>query len=271
MPHMSKRVNSDKEEIERLVRESGNSFHCEATNFLKKKGWSTLVSPYYMDSGTNKPREIDLIAEKHWIFKPSFGRREQRAGAIIIKLFVECKYIAQPTVFWFSDKDVVVARNWVNRNTPLSGEDNAYTEKHHYLASNPKVAKLFASKTQPSTENEAMYRALNQSLNAMVYLRRGQSIIRELTERTIPILKRVEMPVIVCDSFSNFYRVEMDRPDQPRTIDDNFQLEVNYAYMNSEGSQRTEYFLIDVVDFRKLDSFLGVIEQDKDAIFSFLG
>jgi hypothetical protein len=172
-----RQVKSDLD-IAKLVKESGNSFHCETTNFLQKHGWSTLVSPYYMDSGTNKPREIDLVAEKHWTFKPCFGGREERQGTIAIKLFIECKYIAQPTVFWFGDKDMSSASDWVTKNTPFQREDNDYTKQHHYLASNPKVAKLFASKTQPSPENEAVYRALNQSLNAMVYLRRGPSIIR---------------------------------------------------------------------------------------------
>jgi hypothetical protein len=62
----------------------------------------------------------------------------------------------------------------------------------------------------------------------------------------------------------------MENPSQPQAIDDNFQLEVNYAYMNSEKNQRTEYFLIDIVNFTKLDSFLEVIETDVGAIFSYL-
>ena len=92
------------DEIEKIVVESGNSFHCQVTNFLKEKGWQSLVSPYYMDGATNKPREIDLIAEKHWSRERDYGRGE--SGALIIKLFIECKYISQPTVFWFSDKDI---------------------------------------------------------------------------------------------------------------------------------------------------------------------
>jgi hypothetical protein len=62
------------DEIEKIIDESGNSFHCKVTNFLKKKGWHTLVSPYYMDGATNKPREIDLIAEKYWNRKHDYGR-----------------------------------------------------------------------------------------------------------------------------------------------------------------------------------------------------
>jgi hypothetical protein len=57
------------EDVKEIVDESGNSFHCRVTNFLKQKGWHTLISPYYMDGATNKPREIDLIAENKWTRK----------------------------------------------------------------------------------------------------------------------------------------------------------------------------------------------------------
>ncbi|MBW2647796.1 MAG: hypothetical protein JRE23_16820 [Deltaproteobacteria bacterium] len=257
---------TDLKEIEALVNESGNSFHCRVVNFLRDKGWQTLVSPYYMDSATNKPREIDLIAEKSWIYKNQF---EGKRGDVIFKLFIECKYIPQANVFWFSEKDVVSAKQWVITSTPLP-ENNMFTERHHYLATNPKVAKLFASKSRPNAENEVIYKALNQSLNAMVYLRGRQSINREYRERRIPILTTIEMPVILCNSFAGFYRVEMEESGEPRPIDTNFQLEVNYAYLDQQKNHRTEYFLIDIVDFGKLDTFLDVLDADKDAIFQIL-
>ncbi len=252
-------------EITAIVNESGNSFHCKVANFLKEKGWHILVSPYYMDNATSKPREIDLIAEKSWIRKgDQFSGRKY--GAIIIKLFIECKYIPQANVFWFSDKDVASAREWVLANTPLP-KDNIYTEKHHYLATNPKVAKLFASRNKPNVESEVIYKALNQSLNAMVYLRRRPSIDRNISEEEIPILAIVEMPVILCNSFADFHGVDMEQPGEPKLVENNFQLEVNYAYLDNQQNSRMEYFLIDIVDFNKLDLFLAVLDEDKNAIY----
>jgi hypothetical protein len=221
-----------------------------------------------MDGGTNKPREIDLIVEKHGIYRGNI--RGEGYGAVVMRLFIECKYIAQTNVFWFSDKDLDAARKWLTTNTPLK-KDNYFTDQHHYVSSDKQVAKLFASKNKPNVENEPMYKALNQSLNAMVYLRRRPTIIRELEESRTPRRALVEMPVIVCDSFNEFYQVQMDGVAKPIPLEDNFQLEVNYAYSNSEGNQRTEYFLIDVVDFSKLDSFMKVLEQDMEAVFSVLG
>jgi len=256
------------DEIKIIVVESGNNFHCQVTNFLKEKGWQTLVSPYYMDGATNKPREIDLIAENHWSRERDFGRGN--SGALIIKLFIECKYISQPTVFWFSKKDIGAATKWVNSNTPLESIDNKYTQKHHYLSSSGEVAKLFASKNIRGAENEVIYRALNQSLNAMVYLRGRESIIPDIQSGRIPELASVEMPVILCNSFSNFYRVEMDNQSTPEPVNENFQLEVNYAYRDLQGNHRSEYFLLDVVDFNKIEDYLKVLEADKDAMFVFV-
>jgi hypothetical protein len=253
------------EDVKEIINESGNSFHCKVTNFLKEKEWHTLVSPYYMDGAINKPREIDLITEKQWSRERDYGRG--KSGAVAIKLFIECKYILQPIVFWFSDKDMAAASEWVTSRTPLTKKDNLYTKKHHYLASEQKVAKLFASKNKPSPENEAIYRALNQSLNAMVYLRGKGSILPDIQSESIPVLASVEMPVIVCNSFANFYRVEMDDQSTPQAIDENFQLEVNYAYRDLRGNHMSEYFLLDIVDFHKFEDYLKVLESDKDAMF----
>lgn len=258
---------ADSKDLDEIINESGNSFHCRVANSFKEKGWNTLISPYYMDGATNKPREIDLIAERHWL---PLSRMNRENGAVIFKLFIECKYIPQPNVFWFSDKDIAAATKWVTSNTPLRKKGNAYTQKHHYLASHGKVAKLFASKNKTSPENEAIYRALNQSLNAMVYLRGRESIIPEIQTGRIPWLASIEMPVILCNSFDNFYRVEMEGPTEPKPIVENFQLEVNYAYLDFHGDHKNEYFLLDVVDYKRIDDYLKVLDSDKEAIVSFL-
>jgi len=254
---------TDLTNIEEIVNESGNSFHCKVVNYLRDKKWYTLVSPYYMDSATSKPREIDLIAEKSWVYHDEIREIYKRVN---FKLFVECKYISQPNVFWFSNRDIASATQWVTTNTPLHKE-YSFMGEHHYLATNHKVAKLFASKNRPNTENEPIYRALNQSLNAMVYMRRRGPMFPELQEQGIPVHATVEMPVILCNSFADFYRIEMENPSEPKAVDNNFQLEVNYAYLDDQKINRTEYFLIDIVDFEKLDDFLKVLENDMNLIF----
>ncbi len=256
-------MSTESEEVDSIINESGNSFHCRVANYLREKGWHTMISPYYMDGASNKPREIDLVAEKAWRYE---DRLERRYGTVNLKLFIECKYIPQTNVFWFSEKDMVSAKNWVSCNTPLP-DGNMYTAQHHYLCENQMVAKLFASKNRSQVENEVIYKALNQSLNAMVNLRHGESIIPADSHRHYDCFATVEMPVILCNSFDKFHKVDMTDTRNREKIKDNFQLEVNYAYVARDASQRNEYFLIDVVDISRLDVFLNQLESDKDAIF----
>lgn len=251
---------SEIEEAKLIVSESGNSFHSKVVKFLQDKGWHTQISPYYMDGSTNKPREIDLIAEKSWAYKEHFS---SVSGTVNIKLFIECKYIPQVNVFWFSPKDRASAKEWIKNNTCLTGGD---TNDHHYLSGNQDVAKLFASKSKASIENEVIYKALNQSLNAMVYLRRRSSIIPDRYSNGTSILETIEIPLIICNSFDKFFQVNIESSADPKPIKDAFQLEVNYAYVNSNGNNVSEYFLIDIIDFNCIDKFLSELDADKEAI-----
>jgi hypothetical protein len=266
-------------EIEAIVNESGNTFHCKVANSFKAKGWEILVSPYYMDGGSNKPREIDLIAEKRWTHPVDEFRKE--IFTVSMRLFIECKYIPQPTVFWFADKDKISATALVASTTPLKKHDRLFYD-HHYLAESHKVAKMFASKNMPSLDNEVMYKALNQSLNAMIYLRGGQSLLPAINTTYKQKSALVEMPVVVCNSFDDFYKVDMTDAGAPLKIDKNFQLEVNYAYVGdgvisfpaqrskmssfASSSRRNEYFLLDIINLKSMDDYLNILRHDTEAI-----
>ena len=182
--------------IKKIIAQSGNSFHCKVLRCLREKGWTVLISPYYNDNISSKPREIDLIAEKAFEAKDNLGRF---FGTINVKLFIECKYISQKTVFWFHDRDFQKAEDLVTQTTPLR-KDNIYTKKHHYLTEPSGVAKLFSDERKKSAENEIFYKALNQSLNAMVYYRDKESIIKLPPGRDGYVLKTVNYPVIICNS-----------------------------------------------------------------------
>ena len=53
----------DLEGAKTLIAESGNSFQCRVATFFRDRKWAVLISPYYVDSSTDKTRELDLIAE----------------------------------------------------------------------------------------------------------------------------------------------------------------------------------------------------------------
>lgn len=110
----------------------------------------------------------------------------------------------------------------------------------------------------------------------MVYHRISGSILPESTGENLPrrrrnILATLEYPLIICNNFENFLRTEVDSNDDPVLIENNFQLEVNYAYMDTNKNQRSEFFLIDVLDFNKLDDFLDIILNDVRSIANVIG
>ena len=250
------------DKIEELIKYSGNNFHCKVLNYLKQKEWTVLVSPYYSDNVSGKAREIDLIAEKTFTVNNPFS---SSVGCINIRLFIECKYIPQAVVFWFHDKDINKANELVLKETQVS-KGNVYNQNHHYLnAHNERVAKLFASNPNKDGENEPLYKALNQSLNAMVYFRSRKSILPPLPKGK-NILASVDYPVIICNSFKNFHKVDIESTNKPTKISDNFQLEVNYTYFDVNTKPKNEYFLIDVLDYEKADSFLEALARTADTI-----
>ena len=91
------------EEAKHIIKNSGNNFHCKVVSYFKDKGWHTLISPYYTDNVTNKPREIDLVVEKEFLYGDGY---KDTLGTINVKLYIECKLIPKINVYWFSDKEV---------------------------------------------------------------------------------------------------------------------------------------------------------------------
>lgn len=253
------------DEIGEFVKSSANNFHVQVVRAFRERDWQTLISPYYLDVTTTRAREIDLVAERSWDIPETF---RQQGRQLHMKLIVECKYIVQDTVFWFDTRDSKATYEWLQANTPLPGPDNLNTKRHHYFSLDS-VAKLFGSRTGRETEREAVYKALNQSLHAMVYLRGRESIIQGEQATRRP-RRMVELPVIMVNSFEKFYRVDISSPGDIEAISDNFQLEVNYAYLGADNQNRNEYFLVDVVALDKLDQFLSALDADANAMSQFM-
>jgi hypothetical protein len=184
-------------EVFEILKKNGNNFHAKVARWLNEHDWHVIVSPYYMDQTQNKAREIDLIAEKSW---PVIDKLDRSFGDVVARLFIECKYISSHSVFWFTEKDQESALNLVCTSRPFKA-NNMYTDRHHYLAQDTKVAKLFATNSKKDTENEPFYKALNQVLNAMVSMRDRSVSIPEIKESKRILRAVIEFPVVVCSSF----------------------------------------------------------------------
>ncbi len=253
-------MSQDIDKVKEIIEKSGNTFHFKVLKYLQEKGWTVLISPYYNDNASGKPREIDLIAEKAFKASGKPGQVGAFNYTINIRLFIECKYIRPKSVFWFHDKDTAKTIELLIKTTPFKQHDDLM-EDHRYVGEVNDVAKLFADDSTKSSDNEIFYKALNQSLNAMVYYRHKQSIIKPKGRGTV-VKRIVNYPVIVCNNFENLYRVEIDTDTDPSNITEDFLLEVNYAFMTPDGTPKDEYFLIDILNFESLDSFLGKINAE---------
>jgi hypothetical protein len=248
-------------QVQQLIDGSGNTFHAKVARWFHSDGWHIVISPYYMDQSQNKAREIDLIAEKAWPIRDSFGRHH---GDILVRLFIECKFVPSHSVFWFAEKDTVAANALVCSSGNFD-TNNMYTEKHHYLAQGRKVAKLFASVSAKGQEVEPFYKALNQVLNAQVSMRGQSPNIPSLAKQRRGKLVLIEYPIVACSSFDQLYAVDFYGEGNAEPIRDNFQLEVQYAYVDKQGSHRNDYFLLDLVEFRKLTELSVAISKDAEA------
>ena len=252
------------EEVQKLIENSGNSFHAKVARWFSENGWHVIVSPYYMDQVQAKAREIDLVVETCIEAKDSFDRF---LGYIGVRLIVECKFVAATSVFWFAQKDHSAAKDLVCADGHFR-DNNTYTNEHHYLSQSPRVAKLFASTSNKNAENEPFYKALNQSLSAMVSLRGKELTHPKVKKYGGGTLHVLEFPVVICSSFKELYEVDFYADSEPSPIKDNFQLEVRYAYIDRNNSQRDEHFLLDFVEIGQIESFITAIQHDAElAVF----
>lgn len=254
------------DEILQLVSSSGNNFHAKVARWFQANDWHVVVSPYYMDQTQNKAREIDLVAERFCPVKNIWG---DPVGDLVVRLYVECKFVPSYSVFWFTDKDreaaqkLVCSRGWFR-------PDNSYTAKHHYLAEGKRVAKLFATSVGRQQETEPYYKALNQVLNAMVSMRGGPVSLPSRHGRRRGPMAVLEFPVVVCSSFEQMYEVDFFADSTPCRVERNFQLELRYAYIDRGGAQQNEYLLLDFVEFGQLGEFISAIGKDAEVAAFFL-
>lgn len=70
----------------------------------------------------------------------------------------------------------------------------------------------------------------------------------------------------MCNDFNNLYKINVDGNNNPEKIKENFQLEINYAYLDKDKNNQNKDFLIDIVNFEFLNDFLEKIKKDIEAV-----
>lgn len=220
-----------------------------------ERGWTVTVSPFYNDTFSQKPREIDIIAEK------AFLNQERIGGdiTIIVRLFIECKYINGVSVFWFDKKNIESAKEIVRATQAFIDPDSNESVKtmHHYLRGN-KVVKLFESDKEQ--EKDPIFKAMTQSLNSLVYYRDQRTSLYNNFDNHL--IAEINYPVIICNSFENFFEKNVSRKDDPIKQAEPFQLEINYAYYDKKQKPVEELFYIDVIQFSDIEKLEQALKHE---------
>lgn len=236
-------------EKEYIIKPDGNDFQYKVKKVLVEAGWNVRMSPYYNDSFSEKPREIDIIAEKAFLPVPN----SFYTGTIIIRLFIECKYIAEQTIFWFEEKDIEKAKEVVDGTRSFHEANKNYevVTNHHYLSNNS-IAKLYRTEGKNS-DGDPIFKAINQCLNATIYYRHSRTDLRKKYDHLSP--EELNYPIIICNSFDKFIKKDTTSDESTlSSITELFQLEVDYAYMTKD-SPTEELFYIDVLNISDFKDF----------------
>ena len=238
-----------KEEI-KTIKPDGNDFQYKVKKILEDLGWVVRMSPHYNDSFSEKPREVDIIAEK--IFAPA--QNSVYNSFVIVRLFIECKYVTDHTTFWFQQRDYDKAKEVVYSTRSFHEVDRNYEvqSNHHYLAEDL-IAKLYRTDGK-NPDGDPVYKAITQCLNATIYYRNHTTELSKKSIRSRHLVEELNYSLIVCNSFDKFLMKDTTNESEVTAITEPFQLEVDYAY-TTKTSQIEEMFYIDVLSIDHIHIF----------------
>lgn len=247
----------------------GNDFQFKVKKVLIEAGWDVRMSPHYNDSFSEKPREIDMIAEKAFLPRSS----DFYSSTVIVRLVIECKYVAEDTTFWLDERNINKAKEIVKKSRVFHdpNTNTLVVQKHHYLADSL-IAKLYKTDGKNNTDGDPVYKAINQCLNAYIYFRNQPTTLKRSYDYQSMV--EISYPIIVCSSFDRYFKKDTTTDyeiGKSLQISEPFQIEVDYAY-SLKDKQFEELFYIDVINVNGLQNFedkilLGEIDLAKQKIY----
>ncbi len=124
-----------KEDLKEILKKSGNNLHIDVVDLLETMEWEVDLSSYYYDDTANKPREIDIIAQRTIEIFDVF---EKVIDRFKIFLFIECKYFKNEVAFRMrknndeESKEAIILEGLDKKN--LLDSQNLF-KNHHYRQS----------------------------------------------------------------------------------------------------------------------------------------
>jgi hypothetical protein len=243
-------------------------FHYQVYNYFRNKGWKVQLSPYYIDNYTQKPREVDIIAEKFYKIEPStiistnlkegLSDQQKYIGTFNVRLYIECKLKKLEEYILFFEKPINKKFEVLleSRNIFYSEAEIPNIEIHCF---NRDVSKLFSIQ---SKLHDYFFDAINQSLHSMIYFntlfKKEGPIISLFSPEELNYLKILAIasfPVVILEDIKT-------KDINNKSIEDNFVAEVNYAYYDEINRNfKNKIFYVDVVSFTKIDKFLENLDN----------
>ena len=246
----------------------GNNLTERVVVELRKLGWKALISPYYVDTGRDLPRELDIICEKIIPLPWFFG---EEYVYVLLRLIIECKNLTNDIYLWLDGKDKINSEKLIQKTYGIRDTfgSNVYTKELHYGEEN-KVIKMFCGETEgkqsKDTENEPIFKAVNQVLNSLIFFRDRKDLGLWTEKELAATIKGgiVSFPMVIYKTDSNIFCKNIGDQNWSTYDVDYLQLETRYAFeqkIPTGGLLRSEYFLVDLLPEEKITKFVGYIEK----------
>ena len=241
----------------KLVKKSGNTLHTKVINVLREASWEVIVSPYYNDDTTDKPREIDIIAQKDYPEYSSFVTSND--SLFRLRLFVECKYVSDDVLIWSDPIDQYWAKKYL-AGLYGQGMGEAYLNSKMFLTPegiNTQVTKI--------VESESLHKGLIQSIHSYQYYKSSYLGRPVNTDKTI----QTSRLFLLVNSYEKIREINIPKLKDGKVkisdiqpVENHKTIEINYSYKGTNG--RSEYFLVTLISLKDFKEFLiNVAEKER--------
>jgi len=250
-----------RQEFKKIIEESGNNLHIDTVDLLERMQWDVDLSSYYYDETANKPREIDIIAQRNVEVKEAIDQFK-------LFLFIECKYFKNEVAFRArrnnkeESKEAIIIEG-LDKEYLLEGE-NLFRE-HHYLKEGF-IGKLYDSFPK---EQGAVFNAVTQPIKSLTFFKE-RSYKMEVEKG---LTKAIYYPIVVYSGIEGIYAIKRKEADLDK-LEPKKELifGLNYSYKSVvDNKLKTNHFYIDFIHQDSLGNFIeDVIRKESSELRDYL-
>jgi len=234
-------------ELKDAIQKSGNNLHLKVVEYLQNANWTVDISAYYLDDTTNKPREIDIIAQKKIYLKNINSSHPQDFSVL---LFIECKHLSGEIVFWTQDRsnELIFKRKGLAKFSGNIKEENISSGHHYFLP--PSVGKLYTT-----VGKDEVFDGITQPVKALTSFMDY--------ERSSGLY----YPICIYEGTPELHLIksgaDIKNLDKLETVK-NLIVELNYSWRKMAGQPTKEYFAIDLTHIDELAKLIDIIDREAE-------